>query len=151
MKIFIEMKEKDPEKWGSVEFKASYGWLRRFIDRKNIKFRKRKCGKEKTAQECIKDFEEFLEKLRFEFLHPKEDDGEDCMNEIRGRFPPESRYNFDQVPLPFVVGQDETFTMEEDNDVNIKRPKEALRKRQFTMHLVLMLGREKRHMGGVML
>ena len=53
---------------------------------------------------------------------------------IWGRFPPELRYNMDQVPLPFVNGQDETFTMEDD-DV-----KESLRKRQFTMHLVFNAG-----------
>ena len=55
------------------------------------------------------------------------------MDPLWGRFPPERRYNMDQVPLPFVNGQDETFTMEEDNDVNLKCPKESLRKRQFTI------------------
>ena len=33
----------------------------------------------------------------------------------------------DQVLLPFVVSQDDTFTMEEDIDVNIKCLKESLR------------------------
>ena len=41
-----------------------------------------------------------------------------------------------QVPLLCGVSQDDTFTMDEDMDVNIKFPKEALRKRQFTMHQV---------------
>ena len=47
----------------------------------------------------------------------------------------------DQVPLPFVVGQDDTFTTENDKDVNIKCPKESLRKCQFTMHLVFNAGK----------
>jgi len=52
---------------------------------------------------------------KFNFLH-------------HAQFPPERRYNMNQVPLPFVNGQDDTFTMEDDNDVNIKCPKESLRK-----------------------
>ena len=100
--------------------------MRRFINKKNIKFRKRKCGKEKTAQECIPEFEKFLEKVCFNFLEPKENDSKDCRDPLWGRFPPERRYNFDQVPLPFVVGMDETFTTEDDDNINIKNLKEAL-------------------------
>lgn len=133
MKYYNEMKE---EKYQGTEFKASFGWVRRFIKHKNIKFRKRKCGKERTAEECIKDFEEFLYKMRFDFLDPIEEDGASGRDPLWGRFPPSRRYNMDQSPLPFVNGQDVTFTMEDDNDVNIKCPKESLRKRQFTMHLV---------------
>ena len=51
-----------------------------------------------------------------------------------------------QVPLPFIVNQEDTFTMDDDNDVNIKCPKEALRKRQFTMHQVVNAGKgDKAH------
>ena len=38
MKYYKEMKE---DKYKGTEFKASFGWVRRFIKRKNIKFRKR--------------------------------------------------------------------------------------------------------------
>ena len=72
------------------------------------------------------------------FFRDGEEESE--MDPLWGRFPPERRYNMDQVPLPFVNGQDETFTMEEGNDVNLKCPKESLRKRQFTMHLVFSAG-----------
>ena len=120
MKIFNAEKLAYPDRWESIEFKASFGWMRRFIRRKKIKFRKRKCGKEKTAEESIPEFEEFMEKLRFDFLQPRQ-------GGLWGRFPPARRYNMDQVPLPFVVSQDDTFTMEEDTDVNIKCPKESLR------------------------
>ena len=140
MKIFNAEKLAHPDRWESIEFKASFGWMRRFIRRKKIKFRKRKCGKEKTAEESIPEFEGFMEKLRFDFLQPREDDGNDGRDPLWGRFPPARRYNMDQVPLPFVVSQDDTFTMEEDTDVNIKCPKESLRKRQFTMHQVYNAG-----------
>ena len=70
--------------------------MRRFIQRKNIKFCKGKCGKEKTSEESIPDFLEFMENLRFNCLQPREDDGNDARD-----------------PL-----WDDTFTMEEDNDEN---------------------------------
>jgi hypothetical protein len=114
--------------------------MRRFIQRKNIKFRKRKCGKERTAEECVADFEKFLTYVRFSVLPPREGDGAESRCPLWGRFPPERRYNMDQVPLPFVNGQDETFTTADDDCVNLKCPKEELRKRQFTMHLVFNAG-----------
>ena len=56
MKIYNEKKAANPDKWESKPFKASFGWMRRFIKRKAITFCKRKCGKEKTAEECITEF-----------------------------------------------------------------------------------------------
>ena len=41
------------------------------------------------------------------------------------------------MPLSFVVSQDDTLKMNDDNDVSIKCLKEALRKWQFTRHQVL--------------
>ena len=48
----------------------------------------------------------------------------------------------DQVPLPFVVSQDTTFTTHTDTDVHIHRTGkgERLRKRQFTMHIYMNVG-----------
>jgi hypothetical protein len=47
----------------------------------------------------------------------------------------------DQVPLPFVVSQDTTYTTTEDKDVHIAGTgKGDLRKRQFTMHIVMNAG-----------
>ena len=46
----------------------------------------------------------------------------------------------DQVPLPFVCGQDHTFTEDSDKEVNIKCPVEQYRKRQYTMHIVVNSG-----------
>ena len=84
--------------------------------------------------------------MRFDFLTPKDDDPPVARDPLWGRFPPECCYNMDQVPLPFVVGQECTFTTEDGNDVNIKCSKESLRRRQFTMHLVFNAGEgEKGH------
>ena len=59
-RIFQEMKRNNLNLWKNQDFKGYYGWMRRFIKRKNIKFRKRKCGK-KTATECVQDFDLFDE------------------------------------------------------------------------------------------
>ena len=73
-------------------------------------------------------FEEFLHKLRFDFLQHIEDGGADGRHVLWDRFPPEFRYNMDQVPLNFVNGQDDTFTVEENDAVNVKCHRESLYK-----------------------
>ena len=65
----------------------------------------------KTAHESIPVFEELLHKLVFGLFQPIEDDGADGRHPLWCRLPPEFRYNMDQVPLPFVNGQDDTFTV----------------------------------------
>ena len=50
----------------------------------------------------------------------------------------------DKVTLPFVNGQDDTFTMEYDNNVNSK---ESLLKRQFKMQLVFNAGTGDKYFG----
>ena len=87
---------------------------------------------------------QFLANLRFNYIVPTETDHE--RDAHWGRFPPHLRYNFDQVPLPFVVEQDYTFTTDDDAHPHIKAPSEALQKRQFTMHVVTNAGvGEKAH------
>lgn len=50
-------------------------WLdEHFINCKNIKFRKKKCGKDRTAEEYAVDFEKFLSYVPFDVLPPMEVD-----------------------------------------------------------------------------
>ena len=42
--------------------------------------------------------------------------------------------------LPFVCGQNHTFTEDSDKDVNIKCPGEQYRKRQYILHVVVNAG-----------
>ena len=50
------------------------------------------------------------------------------------------------MPSTFVVSQDDTITMDDDNDVNVKCPKEVLRKKKFIMHKLLNAGKgDKAH------
>ena len=87
-----------------------------------------------TLEELLPEYLKFLSYLCFRVIAPAEEDNE--RNPLWGRFPPSRRYNFDQVPLPFVVDQDFTFTTIDDEHPHIKTPGEALQKRQFTMHVV---------------
>ena len=80
-------------------------------------------GERKTAQESIPVFKEFFHKLRFDFLQPIEYYGAGVRHPLWGRLPPEFRYNMYQVPLNFFNGQYDTFTVEVDDDVNVKYPR----------------------------
>ena len=122
-------------------FKASSGWFHRFLKRNHIKFRKRKSGKKNCTDENLPKILQWYSYLRNEVLPRRV--GEDLDHQFTtkwGRFPPHLRYNTDQVPLPFVVNQESTYTNEEDNDVHIaSHGKGDLRKRQFTMHIYISM------------
>ena len=147
LSLFAKCKEEKPDKWKGISFKASRGWMCRFLKRRKLKFRKRKSGKEHTVEELLPAYKKFLTFLRFRAIVPSETDSE--RHELWGRFPPDRRYNFDQVPLPFIVDQDHTYTTEDDEHPQIKAQSEALRKRQFTMHVVTNAGTGERAHGWV--
>ena len=73
-------------------------------------------------------------------LAPRHEINSDVFSMKFGRFRPKHRCNMDQVPLPFVVNQESTFTDENDKDVHISASSDALRKRQFTMRIVCNAG-----------
>ena len=93
----------------------------------------------------VKKFENFLATLRFKLLSPRSEDT--TIYVLWGRFRPEDRFNMDQVPLPYVVNQDYTYTEHGDKTLYVKSSAEALRKRQFTMHIVMNAGRSKMKCG----
>ena len=159
------IKEIIPEK--AESFKASDQWLNCFCERKRIKFRKRKSGKQHSGQDNIDKiikvslcdnfvtfdtsfdliYLKFFAYFRHRVLAPHE--GFDCPDFTLkwGRFPPHLHYNMDQVPLPFVVSQDNTYTTEDDKNVHVTAPSEALRKRQFTMHIIMNASSGKKRHG----
>jgi hypothetical protein len=84
---------------------------------------------------------EFHAKLRFVFLPQREGVNDEFFDNVWGRFPPEMRYNMDQVPLPFVVEQERTFTSHDDAHVHIRScGADGLTKRQYTMHIFVNAG-----------
>ena len=87
LKIFNTNKLENQTKLGTTYLKASCGWMRIIIKQNKIKLSKRKCGKERTAEDCIVNFEEFINKVQFYFLQPTEDDGDDSRDTLWGRLP----------------------------------------------------------------
>ena len=100
--LFNDYKELELDKYVCKSFNALYGWTRRFMRRKKINFRKRKCGKERTAEECVSEFEDFLYKVQFEYIQQKEGDGDDGRDALYKQLPPKRCYNMDQVPPPSI-------------------------------------------------
>ena len=142
LSLFQQLKDKGVPSYQDMKFKASNGWRSNFIKRRNLKYRRRKSGKTFSANKHLDQYVNFLQRLRFKLLVPIND----SQSDIWGRFPPSHRYNMDQVPLPFVVSQEFTFTIEDDTNIHITCPSDSLRKRQFTMHVVVNAGQdEARH------
>ena len=144
LSLFQQLKDESVPGYQDLKFKASNGWRSNFIKRRKLKYRRRKSGKRFSANKHVQTYQNFLQCLRFKLLRPIDDTVQS--DALWGRFPPSHRYNMDQVPLPFVVSQDFTFTVENDTNIHITCPSESLRKRQWTMHVVTNAGDgEKRH------
>ena len=54
-----------------------------------------------------------------------------------GRWLPNDRYNIDQVPLPFVIGQEKTYEISGSKNVWVSQPSTGLDKRQATLQLCI--------------
>ncbi len=124
------------------DFKASNGWFWNFLRRKNIKFRARKSGKKKSTDENLPKILQWYGYMRHKVLtrYTGDPEGQHWTTKF-GRFPPKLRYNVDQVPLPFVVSMDSTYTTADDEDVQIAGTgKGDHRKRQFTMNIYVNAG-----------
>ena len=140
-KILFEL-DKTNKTNRAQEFKASNGWFWNFLRRKKIKFRARKSGKKKSTDENLGKILVWYGYLRHKVLtrHVGDPPGQPWCKKF-GRFPPRLRYNVDQVPLPFIVNQDSTYTLDDDDDVQIAGTgKGDLRKRQFTMNVYVNAG-----------
>ena len=122
-------------------FKASRGWFHRFLRRNHIKFRKRKSGKKNSTDQNIEKLLNFYSYMWYQVLPKRQDENLMQYTDKWGRYPPHLRYNMDQVPLPFVVDQETTYTLDCDDDVPIAgHGKGDLQKRQFTMNIYINVG-----------
>jgi len=107
----------------------------------NLKFRKRKSGKKNSTNNDLPRLKAWHSKMRCEVLPICKDEPCKDFDKKWGRFQPHLRCNTDQVPLPFAVDQDNTYTIMDDNDIHIAAQLDGLRKRQFTMHIHINAGR----------
>jgi len=140
-KKIIRDTDKDKDQNKAQKFTASAGWFNRFCKRMNLKFRKCKSGKKNSTDDNLPQLKAWCSEMRYEVLPICGDEPCKDFDEKWGPFPPHLRCNMDQVPLPFVVGQDNTCATGDDNDVHIAAQSDGLRKRQFTMHICINAGR----------
>jgi len=133
--------DKDKDQNQERKFTASNRWFQLFCKRMNLKFGKHKSGKKNLTDDDLPRLKAWCSEMRHEVLPICGDEPCKDFDEKWGRFPPHLRHNMDQVPLPFAVGQDNTCTTGDDNDVQVAAQSDGLRKRQFTMHIHINAGR----------
>jgi hypothetical protein len=77
----------------------------------------------------------------YKLLPNKPNDKEEWKDEEWGCYPPERWYNMDQVPLPFVIDQNTTHAIDDEEHIHSQSPgADGLDKRQYTMHIFTNAG-----------
>lgn len=113
------MKEKVEASYGkeaAQKFKASDNWFQRFKKRNNIAFRRQSNKKKSVASDGKETIQRFHRNLRTSLKTTRQPNNAK-LNGKYGRWPPQNRYNVDQVPLPFVIDQDKTYEMKGSEQV----------------------------------
>ena len=139
----IIMKKKHP----SINWKASRGWLDNYTKHRVIPpLVKRKVTnvKKHSLEEdlpIIQSYHHGLRKLVQTVRKRERDPNEEGICDAQtldpkyGRFKRHKRMSGDQVPVPFIVNQNQTLEQRGVKRVHIKTPGEALAKRQYTGHV----------------
>jgi hypothetical protein len=119
-------------------FKASSGWMKRFMGRYGLTWRRRNDNAKIPVSSLVGACANFITKLRkFRLLHPKGTDTK------FGAFGPYNTFNVDQVPLPFASSDPRTLEFIGCQRVWIKQPGSGLDKRQATLQcLIRPLGKQ---------
>jgi hypothetical protein len=117
---------------GHANFKASQGWLKRFMARHRLGWRMRNDNAVKSAKTLAHAVQKFLKKLQE--LRSENPDPKDL---IWGKFGPRNTLNVDQVPLPFAATSTRTIEFLGTQRVWIKQPGSGLDKRQATLQLMI--------------
>ena len=119
------------------KFKASNNWFQRFKHRHNISLRRRTNKKKNAANDGRETIQRFHRDLRKAVQSKRRRDTLFVADQTYGRWLPKNRLNVDQVPLPFVVEQDQTYEFEGNKQVWISQPGSGLDKRQATLQLCI--------------
>jgi hypothetical protein len=115
-----------------LHFKASQGWLKRFMARHHLCWRMRNDNALKSAEQLAHGVQKFIKELRrLRAEHPDQND------QVWGKFGPRYTFNVDQVPLPFASTQKRTIEFMGTQRVWIKQPGSGLDKRQATLQLLI--------------
>ena len=136
----IKMKKAVREFYGNEaadKFKGSNNWLRRFVKRNGIAIRRR-TNKQKIGNSSkLPIIQSFHRQLRKDLNSKRRREGLVEFDQKWGRWPPNRRYNVDQVPCPFVINQDQTYEERGSTSVWISQPGSGLDKRQCTLQLCI--------------
>jgi len=150
------VKAGNPNNPKAQRFKASNGWLRRFMKRFNLTWRRRSNKKPFVAAKYepgVRVYLDGLRKLRMQkrseserlarLEKARESGGEAAVaesiaeHELYGLLTPDVTFNVDQVPLPFAVNDEITMDIVGTERVWIKQLGSGLDKRQCTLQLCI--------------
>ena len=117
---------------GTVLFMASPGWVKRFMGRYGLKWRRRNDKSKRSTESLIRALAAFINALRaFRLRHPSD------LDPAWGNFNCSNTFNVDQVPLPFASADPRTLEFIAVKRVWIKQPGAGLEKRQCTLQLLI--------------
>ena len=139
-----------PDDARAAAFRPSYRWMQRCANGQKLSKRRRSNSKNKSVEERLPKIQRFhrgFRKLLKEPVRRKghvlpetEPMGAAAAGELRlakyGQFQLWERFNVDQVPLPFVNGQVDTWEKRGEKRVAIAQPFAGLEKRQCTMQVI---------------
>jgi len=122
----------------AVKFVASAGWLRRFAHRNKIVPRVKSNAKVHSVAARVPLCQQWHANFRAFLARADIPNTISQFNPKWGRFPPELRFNVDQVPFSFVVDQSRTWAKKGQTGVWIAEPGNgAWSKRQATLILLV--------------
>ena len=98
-----------------------------FKARRNISSRRRTNKKAVESMEMLPTLQNFHRQLKKDVNSGRGRD-EGIKDKVWGRWSPGARYNFDQVPLPFIVEQDTTYETTGSTSVWVAQPASGLDK-----------------------
>jgi hypothetical protein len=113
-------------------FKASAGWMKRFMGRYGLTWRRRNDNAKAGVDTLVQPLATFINELRkFRMQNPKGGDSK------YGKYGVYNTFNVDQVPLPFASADPRTLEFVGTKRVWIKQPGSGLDKRQATLQLLI--------------
>ena len=130
MRVFVRehyVDENNSLHAAAKRFKASAGWIKRFLARYNLGWRRRNDSAYKSVPELLNPIRQFINKLR----DLRAGDGK------YGKYGLYNTFNVDQVPLPFASDNKMTIDYIGSRRVWIRSPGSGLEKRQCTLQLLI--------------
>jgi hypothetical protein len=140
-KMRLHVRQHHPGDAAALVFKASAGWLKRFMGRYRLTWRRRNDNATKSVDELMPSVAKFINDLRaLRVSKPSVlvDNNPATLFDVRyGMYGPYNTLDVDQVPLPFASADPSTLEFIGTQRVWIKTPGSGLDKRQATLQLLI--------------